>query len=866
MEPLTKTPIFHVLFSLFISLLFCSGATKAASGIIDNIDINDKTSPPQLRINFTTPLQYLNHAPESAGDELQIQLQNIASNAFSRESELQEQQTVTARPSQRIPFLDARYEQRGVDRGILTVRFSRSVKYSVQAGADRRHLNINILSSEQNKNRSEQAVEISPDTQPEILAETKPPVVKQPPGGQSDVLQAVTPTITADMLKKRYVVNLASSIKPITTPLLDNLKNPDQYIIYTTLFPIDGRVWNRLRLGFFSTRKEAQKTAESVKNQYPRAWVQVATEEEILEAFKEIASPEKPASTVKSVTPPVDSQGLIQRRDAVVNSDIKSTLPRTSDERIADLMEEARQAISRSDNNRAIQLYTKVIQYPDNPYRQDALEFLGVARERKGQLAHAVKEYKRYLSLYPEGDGAERVKQRLAGLTTASKKPTPSKSRSTQAVEDNPWDVYGGFSQYYRRDEISTDDVGSTVTQSSLSTDLDLTARKRTDDYDLQSRFTGSYLKDFLGDGPGNENSISSLYVDASGKRLGASMRLGRQSRNTGGVLGRFDGLLVGYKLADWITVNAVGGFPVFSTRDGFHTDRYLYGLSTDLGTFANAWDFNLFAIEQRVESVVDRRAVGGEARYFDPIRSLLTFVDYDILYGSLNTAIFLGTWTLPDRTTINATVDYRNSPLLTTSSALQGQSAGSIDDLLDTLTEEEIQELAKDRTGHSTTATLGASHPFSEKFQLSGDVTVSELSGTKASGGIEAIPDTGKEYFYNLQFIGSNLFKTGDTSILGTRYSDTSTAKIYTLSLDSRYPVIRAWRVNPRMRLDYRENDNDDSSQWTALPSLRMDYRWRKRYRFEVEGGKEWTTRDFTDRSEDSSSYYLSMGYRADF
>jgi tetratricopeptide (TPR) repeat protein len=866
MEPLIKTPIFHVLFSIFISLLLCSGATKAASGVIDNIDIIDKTSPPQLRINFTTPLQYLNHAPESAGDEIQIQLQNISSNLFSRESELQEQQTVTARPSERIPFLDARYEQLGVDRGIITVRFSRSVKYSVQAGADRRHINISILSSMQSKGRSEQVDELSPSIQPEPMEEVIPPVVKQPPGGTSDVLQEVTPTITADMLKKRYIINLESSIQAIKTPVLADLKNPDQYIIYTTRLPIDGRVWNRLRVGFFATRKEAQKVAESLKAQYPRAWIQVATEEEILEAFKEIASPEQPASTAKTVTPPADSQQLTQRRDAVVVSDIKPTLPSTSDERIAGLMEEARQAISRDDNNRAIQLYTKVIQYPDNPHRQDALEFLGVARERKGQLAHAIKEYKRYLSLYPEGEGAERVKQRLAGLTTASRKPTPSKGRSTQAMEDRPWDVYGGFSQFYRRDEISTDDVGSTVTQSALSTDLDVTARKRTDDYDLQSRFTGSYLRDFLGDGPGNENSISSLYVDASGKRLGASMRLGRQSRNTGGVLGRFDGLLLGYKLTDWMTVNAVGGFPVFSTRDGFHTDRQLYGLSTDLGTFSNAWDFNLFVIEQRVESVVDRRAVGGEARYFDPIRSLLTFVDYDILYGSLNTVIFLGTWTLPDRTTINATFDYRNSPILTTSNALQGQSAGSIDDLLDTLTEEDIQELAKDRTGHSTTATLGASHPFTEKIQLSGDVTVSELSGTKASGGIEAIPDTGKEYFYNLQLIGSNLFKTGDTSILGTRYSDTSTAKIYTVSLDSRYPVIRAWRINPRMRLNYRENDNDDSSQWTALPSLRMDYRWRKRYRFEIEGGKEWTTRDFTDRSEDSSSYYLSMGYRADF
>ena len=95
MEPLTKTSIFHVFFSLLISFLLCSGAAKAASGVIDNIDIIDKTSPPQLRINFTTPLQYLNHAPESAGDELRIQLQNISSNLFSRESELTEQRVDT---------------------------------------------------------------------------------------------------------------------------------------------------------------------------------------------------------------------------------------------------------------------------------------------------------------------------------------------------------------------------------------------------------------------------------------------------------------------------------------------------------------------------------------------------------------------------------------------------------------------------------------------------------------------------------------------------------------------------------------------------------------------------------------------------
>ncbi|MGB5726509.1 MAG: hypothetical protein WBM52_04780, partial [Thiogranum sp.] len=351
MEHLTKHTSFHSFLGVLLSLLLLSVSTKATSAVIDNIDINDKASPPQLRINFATPLQYLNHAPESAGDEIQIQFQNISSNLFSRESELQEQQTVTARPSERIPFLDARYEQLGVDRGILTVRFSRSVKYSIQAGADRRHITISILSSMQSKERTDQTNGLSPAIPPAPTKTAPPLSATQPTSGQTDALTDVKPTVPADMLKKRYVINLASSIKPIDTPILDSLTNPDQYIIYTTQFPVDGRVWNRLRLGFFSTHKEAEKTAESVRDRYPRAWIQVATEEEVLEAFKEISSHEQPAFTGTTATRPADSQQLTQRRDAVVISDVEPTLPRTSDERIAALMEEARQAISRDDNN-----------------------------------------------------------------------------------------------------------------------------------------------------------------------------------------------------------------------------------------------------------------------------------------------------------------------------------------------------------------------------------------------------------------------------------------------------------------------------------------------------------------------------------
>jgi hypothetical protein len=404
------------------------------------------------------------------------------------------------------------------------------------------------------------------------------------------------------------------------------------------------------------------------------------------------------------------------------------------------------------------------------------------------------------------------------------------------------------------------------VTQSSVATDLDITARKRSSNFDFQSRFTGAYLYDFLDDGPGDETSVSSLYMDANQKQYGLSARLGRQSRNTGGVLGRFDGLLLGYRINDWLTVNGVGGFPVWSTRDSLQTDQYLYGVSFDLGTFANAWDFETFYIEQQNDAILDRRAVGGEARYFDPSLSVLTYVDYDISYASLNNLIVLGTWTLPDRTTFNASVDYRNSPVLMTTNALQGQTVPELQDLLDTFTEDEIRQLAEDRTAELTTVTLGATHPFSERLQISGDVTVSNLSDTEASGGVAAVPGTGYEYFYGLQLIGSNLFRNGDISVAGLRYADTSTSNTSTLTLDTRYPIQNAWRINPRLRIDYRENSNTDSTQWIGSPSLRIDYRWRRRYRFEIEGGGEWSTEELPNDTQDSSAYFFSLGYRADF
>lgn len=569
-----------------------------------------------------------------------------------------------------------------------------------------------------------------------------------------------------------------------------------------------------------------------------------------------------PDEKTSEAVPPEPSQP-VEPIDATVK------IPR---ERIQALMSEARQAMEKKDYSRAIQLYTKIAQYPAHTYTQAAREYLGLARERNGQWAHAKAEYERFLLDYPSGAAADRVRQRLAGLVTARMQPQeklrPAKGKAPAAAEPpSAWDSFGSFSQFYSRDTNITDQDGQTVSRSSLSTDLDYSARLRNRDYDVRTRFSGGYLHDFLNSGAKSETRISSLYVDATDRKHDIQAKLGRQTRSSGGVLGRFDGGVLSYRWLDKSKLNLVAGLPVDTTADGVKTNRFFYGASVDVGTIANAWDFVGFAIQQDVDGISDRRAVGGEIRYFKPNQSVLTLVDYDISYDELNTFLLIGNWTFANKLTLNTVVDVRKSPLLTTRNALQSQTTvTSIDDLLKIYSEDEVRQLARDRTADSKTFTLGLSKPLTEKLQLSGDVTVTELGATAASGGVEAMPASGPDYFYNLQLTGSGLIKPGDIAIIGARYSTTSTSDVTSLTLNTRYPVNDKWRINPRLRIDYRDNTQSNTTQWVVSPTFRTEYRWQKRYHFELEAGGDWSNLQLTDTTDKSSAYYITLGYRIDF
>lgn len=820
------------------TMLLCAAAANARISVLDHVDVTHAEGYSTVRIFLNVPMQVKRFAPERTGDFIRIFVEPVAT--LGAESDvLFGDETIQWSADEQVPLSEISYESSGFASAIVNLQFEEEVEFEIPPSPDLRQIAITV----RHKGAS--------------AADSRAPV-----------LRAGEAAATARTFS--YAINLASSTQPFTAAELPQLDILQVYRVYTTQFEKDGKPWNRLRLGFFSSKQETEQTLQQLTPYFPGAWIAQVTAAEREDSAASALDGTVRRSAARAARPVQAEPSPAARVGGRVTA---SEL-----EKMGEVMSEAERLMTDKDYDGAIRLYTKVLDYPENASSRDALEYLGLARERKGQLAQAKAAYDSYLERYPEGEGASRVKQRLAGLVTATKTPKGKlQAAKGREKEESEWDVFGGFSQFYRRDEntsqVNEDDKLTTVTQSSLSSDLDITGRLKTGDYELRTRFAGGYLHDFLNSGEDSETTVSSLYFDATNRNNRLAMRLGRQSRSTGGVLGRFDGLLVDVPLMRKLSMALTTGFPVNSSRDGFDSSQYFYGMNFELEDFFAGWDASAFYIEQKADSILDRRAVGGELRYFDVNRSFFTLVDYDIFYNMMNTAQLLGNWTTEGKTTFNIVLDYRNSPILTTSNALQGAlnpndnitPLTTIEEMLAFYTEEAIFQFAQDRTATAKLGTLGVSRPVTEKLQVSGDITLSKLSDTVASGGVAAVPGTDNEFYYNLQLIGSNLIKEGDVTIIGLRFIDATTSDTTSLSLNTRYPVTRDFRVNPRFRVDFRKN-TDDTEQFIYRPSARLTYSVKRRFRLEGELGGEWSDREIVAGSSQSKSWFVNIGYRADF
>lgn len=791
--------------SLAATMFALSVALVQAQGLtrlVEAVDANDADRNVNIFVEFNCSIRYLSHLPADLGSSVTIRLRLGGDCGGAGGSlGLGSERPLLSGSSSFVR--GARLEQLVPGEVSLTLDWAREVHFVTAPTTDGRGFRLRLL-------------------------EALP--------GRRGAIRVIEPQEELS----GYAINLESSRAPFTPEQLADGAATLKVPTYVSTIELEGNVWYRLRAGPIAKRGDADRLLMVAQERYPRAWLGV-NDEASGSAPEAVAAPSGVSPTV-----PID--------------------PALPPREIQALTSAARAAMSKRDYPRAIETLTKLTRQPEFAGRERAQELLGLARERSGQLAHAKAEYEEYLRRYPEGSSVGRIRSRLRVLSSASR---VGRNGTLGGIDDEAaWRISGGASQFYRREQFALDapDVSTDrQSQNAIYTDGDFLARRRGERFDFISRVTAGFAKDFLVDGPGDQARVSSAFVELNDRARGIAGRLGRQSRNDNGLLGRFDGLFVSYQLRPRVALNGSVGLPVESTRDGPMTGRRFIGLAAEFGPFHDKWDFGVFTVAQQYSGQTDRRAIGIETRYFVPGRTIVGLIDYDLFYSTVNSAVVMGSIQLPARWIASFNFDHRRTPVLTTRNALIGQPVQTFDELGQLFSPAEIEQLARDRTPVSDLYSISLSRPLSERFQVSIDAAGSRSGATMASGSVPAVPESGLDSVYQVQLIASSLWRSSDLVSLLFRHQSSDTAQVDSIGLATRLPVSRSWRLGPRLRIDRRKLALDAAQERVYVPTLRIDYQRRNTW-FELETGAELGSRDLPAESESYHRFYIGLGYRVSF
>lgn len=636
-----------------------------------------------------------------------------------------------------------------------------------------------------------------------------------------------------------YAINLESSAIKTRDSNIQHLNKTNAGLIYVAKVKINNKTYFRLVSGNYSNQKKARLALKKMKKLYPGAWINYRSkqEREKLTAFLS-AGVVKPASKKKTRPKPAP-EGINKKPLPVTNLSAGK------------LLKQARQKFLQGEYARVLAIANKVIQTGNDEQRQQALEMTGIVRERRRQFAQAVAIYNKFLAEYPDSPLTDKIKNRLAGLQTMRLEPRAKISARPQKPGDADWDFNGALSQYYRDDVVELDNQNSEEINSSLVTDLNLFAHRKTNTDALQLRFDGGIVSDFLE--KEDDARVSRALVGYTNNEFGFQLTAGRQNRTAKGVYGRFDGFVYTGLSNPGFNYSVYTGYPVQSSYDDVDTEQQFYGTSVNFDLFGQL-EMDIYLLHQQVSELTDRQALGTEFQYRSEKGFLYGIIDYDVFFKELNNITAISNYRVNDKWVLNLTYDNRFSPLLSTTNALQGQSVDNIADLQLLLSDDQIYQLAADKTSRSQNFFIGSSYQIDLARQLYLSLSFSVIDETvdiPSSENTHVAGDyTIKGYFFD-----------NDYTTFGFRLSDTSSAEVLSLRSRTRFPGAKSIRYDPRLNLDYRQSKISDETQWVLKPSFKITYKPTRNLNLEASFGIEYSNFDLPDAT-DQTAYNLFLGY----
>ena len=810
---------------ILLTLLGCcmSACQPVMAEVLDEVQVQPDKLDNVIRIRFTSRIRYVRHVAAESTNSMQVYFQIVE----GKEQQVQVVESLKSKPVSSLPGLSVTFPaQPDVALKKLLIKFTKRTAATVRQGPDGRSLDI-------------------------VFADVGKSAVKD---------------------TRRYAIRLLSASdkdalggKPVPARFSD-------FDVFTSQQTVDGKIRYELYLGYLPTEEAAEKLRHQLLARFPDATVvDLAVRKQ--EALREVAAaiPDKLEPLPEITVAP-------------------AALPEV-EEQAASLIKQARAALESGKNELAVNLFNQLLFLPPNAHSQEGQEMIGLARERNGELAKAKTEYELYLKLFPEGEGATRVKQRLAALSTQAEAAPATRDAAKRAAAapavvktfsgSLSQTYYGGQSKIQTAFNTPTTVEKSSISgvdQSLLVTNVDLNGRYRDAKADQRIVFRDTYNWSFL-DTQDTRNRVTSAYYDYKGLQNHLSARIGRQSGYSGGLPNRFDGALVGYGFAPNFKFNVAAGLPV--EFPSIESDRTFWEVSLEAENLAGRWSGNVFYIDQVVDGITDRRATGGEIRYFDERRSLYTLVDYDISYDLMNIAMLQGSWQTPGKTTFNLLLDRRRAPTLSTNNALYNSFVTSlvpvpdtIEQLLDTYSENQVRTWAEDATAVSKQAQFSLTTPLNETWQFGADfglINIGALPAVTLDDGtvIEPSPATGNIYNYVLRAIGTNLFSGRDIHVFSLSYVDAPESALPYSGVQIAYNnttyLGNKWVLEPSLKYYLQNTDpSTDLKRWT--PGLRLSYRVKETLSFDVEYIFEHATTNSPGTEDVSQTHYYSAGYRWDF
>ena len=854
---------------------------SARADHLDDVEVLHAGDNTVIRINFNVQVQYLRHVPEREGDLVQIYLKILSNDASPPITD----ETWTTPASKFTPRFTVNYPlQTGVQPRRLLVQFSSSVRFRVRQGRDSRSIEMVLLPSVETIAKKPAAA-----PPPAIAPKSTKPESQPTAKGKFAILLDTFPT--AEQAKR--------------APVPDELAGYSAFVTKSSIAELT--LYDR-NIGYFGSRESAEAVRNRLLERYPNALVVDASAVAAAgpesrpgavaapaappaSAIGKAPAPATPAPFAKpgalppatapeaAVAPEAPGKGPQAASVTAPASSITPTATAASAEVEAQatrLMVAGRAAAQAGKYEDALDAFNQLLILPPNTQSQEAQELIGLARERIGQIGKAKAEYELYLKLYPDGDGAQRVRERMARLDEMPVQ--TAKDREPREVRVPARSFYGSVSQGFYDGSTRTTTAFNTPTTvenatlsshdlSAIITTADLNGRFRSEESDIKLVFRDTNTWSQLDTSP-SRNRLDAAYVDYRGLQNPLSLRLGRQVGVSGGILGYFDGAIAGYGVSKNWRVNAVAGVPVDYNLD---SKRHFYGLNVDAERIADYWSGNAYVINQLVDGISDRRAVGGEVRFFKNGTSLYSLLDYDALFHKVNIATLQGSVQTQGLTTFTLLLDQRKAPSLATNNAVFGQPTSSISTLLQTYTESQLRQQALGITSDVKQILASVTTPVSKSWQVGADyrlTNVGALPGaTDPATGVvlPPTPGTGNIYGYTLQAIGSNIYSGRDISVLSTTYLKSPTYHGSYLSYNNLTGLGPNWTAEPAVRY-YTQHDNMDTriNRYTAV--LKLSYMWGQNVSLEGEYDFEKTITESPLQREDANNQFFYVGYRVTF